>query len=44
MDGGMYSGVGDEVGGAGSEKLCVNAPVGGRGEVITYLHSWAFPF
>jgi hypothetical protein len=44
MDGGMYVGVGNKVGRAGSEELCVNAPVGGRGEVVTYLHSYAFPF
>jgi hypothetical protein len=33
MDGKMYLGVGSEVGGAGSEGLCVNAFVWGGGKV-----------
>ena len=44
MGGGMYVGVGNEVGEAGSEGLCVNGPVWGGGEVITNLHFWTFHF
>jgi hypothetical protein len=36
-NGGMYLGVGSEVGGARSEGLCVNSPVWEGGEVNTYL-------
>jgi hypothetical protein len=42
MDGKMYLGVGSEVEGAGSEGLCVNAPVWEGGEFITYLFPWTF--
>jgi len=45
MDKGMHLGVVNEVGRARREGLGINAPVWGRGEVqvITCLHSWAFP-
>jgi hypothetical protein len=40
----MYVEVGSDVGSAGNKGLIVNAPVWrGGGEVVTYLHSQAFP-
>jgi hypothetical protein len=40
----MYSGVGNEIGRTGEHGLGVRAAIWGGGEIITYLHSWAFPF
>jgi hypothetical protein len=40
---GMCVDVGNDVGIADSKMLFVNAPVWGGGEIVTYLHSCAFP-
>ena len=40
----MYVEVGNDVGRAGNKGLIVNAPLYGEGgQVVTYLHTQAFP-